>query len=129
MKIASIARRCAGMAVSLGIVVLSMAGLPAAAVDSAGGGKSASGVTAARLTNADPTEWLAVGRTYDEQRFSPLKQIDTTNVGKLGLAWFADFDTNSSGSRGSQTSIPIAVRKRRRSLSMAFCTCRRRGAR
>ncbi len=29
-----------------------------------------------------------------EQRFSPLKQIDKSNVAGLGLAWFADFDTN-----------------------------------
>src|SRR6201999_2374099 len=44
--------------------------------------------------NTDTAQWLSVGRTDDEQRFSPLKQIDTTNVTKLGLAWFADFDTN-----------------------------------
>ncbi|MHB1207779.1 MAG: outer membrane protein assembly factor BamB family protein, partial [Rhodospirillaceae bacterium] len=30
---------------------------------------------------------MSHGRTYSEQRFSPLTQIDTTNVGKLGLAW------------------------------------------
>jgi quinohemoprotein ethanol dehydrogenase len=39
-------------------------------------------------------EWLGVGRTPDEQRFSPLTQINTDNVKKLGLAWYADFDTN-----------------------------------
>jgi len=54
--------------------------------------------------NAEPGEWLSVGRTYDEQRFSPLKGINTDNVAKLGLAWFADFDTN----RG-QEATPLAI--------------------
>jgi quinohemoprotein ethanol dehydrogenase len=37
--------------------------------------------------DSDPNEWLSNGRTYSEQRFSPLDQINTTNVGKLGVAW------------------------------------------
>ncbi|MGA9797250.1 MAG: PQQ-dependent dehydrogenase, methanol/ethanol family [Rhizomicrobium sp.] len=37
--------------------------------------------------NSDPGEWLTTGRTYSEQRFSPLNQINTTNVSKLGVAW------------------------------------------
>jgi quinohemoprotein ethanol dehydrogenase len=55
-------------------------------------------VTAQRLmrANSDPGDWMSVGRTHDEQRFSPLTQINTRNVSKLGLAWFADFDTNRS---------------------------------
>jgi PQQ-dependent dehydrogenase (methanol/ethanol family) len=44
------------------------------------------------------------GRTYSEQRYSPLAQIDTANVARLGLAWFADFDTK----RG-QESTPVEV--------------------
>lgn len=47
---------------------------------------------------------MSIGRTYDEQRFSPLTQINTENVGRLGLAWFADFDTN----RG-QEATPLAI--------------------
>ncbi len=31
--------------------------------------------------------WLAYGRNYYEQRFSPLDQINRDNVSKLGLAW------------------------------------------
>ena len=30
-------------------------------------------------------QWMSYGRTWDEQRFSPLKGIDETNVGRL--AW------------------------------------------
>lgn len=33
------------------------------------------------------------GRTYDAQRFSPLKDINESNVGQLGLAWYAELDT------------------------------------
>ncbi|MEL7232580.1 MAG: hypothetical protein AAGJ85_08740, partial [Pseudomonadota bacterium] len=32
-------------------------------------------------------------RTYSEQRFSPLDQINAETVGDLGLEWFADMDT------------------------------------
>ena len=48
-------------------------------------------VNGARIAKAaDPGEWLSYGRTYDEQRFSPLKQINTTTAKDLGLAWYAD---------------------------------------
>jgi PQQ-dependent dehydrogenase (methanol/ethanol family) len=63
-------------------------------------------VDGARIENADsePGSWMSHGRTYSEQRYSPLKQIDASNVGRLGLAWFADMDTN----RG-QEATPIVV--------------------
>ncbi len=54
-------------------------------------------VTTERLlgaANGGSTQWLTYGGDYAEHRFSPLKQIDTTNVGTLGLKWFADYDTN-----------------------------------
>lgn len=59
-----------------------------------------------RLTAAatDSVNWLSYGRTYDEQRFSPLDQVNVANVGKLGLAWYADMDTD----RG-QEATPIVV--------------------
>ena len=42
-----------------------------------------------RLLNVDhePGSWLTTGRTYAEQRYSPLKQINDKNVDQLGLAW------------------------------------------
>ena len=57
------------------------------------GGKPVDGE---RIANADaePGNWLSYGRTYSEQRYSPLKQINDKNAQKLGLAWFADLDTN-----------------------------------
>ncbi len=54
--------------------------------------------------NAEPGQWLSVGRTYDEQRFSPLTQVNTDTVGKLGLAWFADLDSNR-GQEGTPLEI------------------------
>ena len=42
---------------------------------------------AALADEADGTDWAAYGRTYSEQRFSPLDQINRQTVGKLGLAW------------------------------------------
>src|ERR1051325_9553245 len=46
-------------------------------------------VDGAKIANADadPGEWLSHGRTYSEQRFSPLAKINTSNVNKLGVAW------------------------------------------
>ena len=44
-------------------------------------------VTAETLLNPDPADWLMINRTYDEQRFSPLNQINRSNVGELRMAW------------------------------------------
>jgi PQQ-dependent dehydrogenase (methanol/ethanol family) len=66
----------------------------------------AANVNGARITNADsdPANWLTHGRTYNEQRFSPLKQVDDHNVGQLSLAWHYDLDTH----RG-QEATPLVV--------------------
>jgi PQQ-dependent dehydrogenase (methanol/ethanol family) len=63
-------------------------------------------VDGARIVNADsePGMWMSVGRTYNEQRYSPLKQINDTNAGQLGLAWSFDLDT----ARG-QEATPLVV--------------------
>ncbi len=39
---------------------------------------------------SDGKDWPAFGRTYGEQHFSPLDQINSDTVGKLGLAWSVD---------------------------------------
>ena len=41
-----------------------------------------------------PDQWLVHGRTYSEQRYSPLNQINTETVTKLGIAWIFETDTN-----------------------------------
>ena len=63
-------------------------------------------MNAERIGNAgdEPGNWLAHGRTYDEQRFSTLDQINDSNAQDLGLAWY--FDTGTD--RGLEAT-PIVV--------------------
>jgi len=63
-------------------------------------------VNASLIINADrePGNWMTYGRTYGEQRFSPLDQINYQNVSQLGLAWYYDLDTN----RG-QEATPLVI--------------------
>ena len=42
---------------------------------------------------ANPGEWSMLGRTSEQHHFSPLKQINDSNVARLGLAWHADLPT------------------------------------
>jgi len=42
----------------------------------------------------EPADWSLHGGGNEEQQFSPLKQIDAANVGKLGLVWSHEFGTN-----------------------------------
>ncbi|CAN5861112.1 hypothetical protein BH11GEM2_BH11GEM2_31320 [soil metagenome] len=46
-----------------------------------------------RAADADSAQWLSYGRTYTEQRHSPLRQVDERSVVRLGLAWSVDFQT------------------------------------
>jgi len=67
------------------------------------GGKPVNGERIANV-DAEPGNWLSYGRTYGEQRYSPLKEINDKNAQKLGLAWFADLDTNRA-----QEATPLIV--------------------
>ena len=59
-----------------------------------------------RIINAEsePGNWLAYGRTYEEQRFSPLDAINKDTVSGLGLEWFLDMRSNRA-----LESTPIVV--------------------
>ncbi len=46
-----------------------------------------------QAADTEPQNWLAHGRTYGEQRFSPLDKINAGNVKDLGLAWSYDTDS------------------------------------
>src|SRR5258708_20169069 len=63
-------------------------------------------VDGARIGKADQdaADWLTYGRTYGEQRFSPLNRITAGNAEQLGLAWYADLDT----ARG-QEATPLVI--------------------
>ena len=47
----------------------------------------------AGIETAEPGAWLTYGRNYEEQRFSPLTDINRETVNGLDLAWFKDLDT------------------------------------
>jgi len=50
-------------------------------------------------------EWSNYGRDWNEQRFSPLTQVNDQNVKQLGLAWFADLAEKG----GSYETTPLVV--------------------
>src|SRR5271165_3430481 len=58
-------------------------------------------VTDQMLANPSPSDWLMINRTYDEQRFSPLDQINRENVKQLQLAWARGM------AAGTNETIPI----------------------
>lgn len=65
------------------LLALMLVGLAAAC------GPRPAAVDEARILAADrePGNWMSHGRTYSEERYSPLEAINTGNVGQLGLAW------------------------------------------
>ena len=52
----------------------------------------------------DGRNWPAYGRTFSEQRYSPLDQINDRNIEQLHLAWSLDLDTF-----GHSQSTPLEV--------------------
>jgi quinohemoprotein ethanol dehydrogenase len=79
-----------GVAFVAVLVTLALGSQSARAAD------GAANVNAKRMADpaATAANWMSVGGTYSEQHFSPLTQINKDNVAQLGLAWFADYDTN-----------------------------------
>jgi quinohemoprotein ethanol dehydrogenase len=98
-------RRGTGAAALMAVLALGGCRPSSGALGSAASGGSAN-VDAARLTNADkePGNWMSQGRTYSEQRFSPLDKVNVGNVKDMGLAWSFDLATN----RGVEVT-PIVV--------------------
>ncbi len=101
----AVASRIAGvLSLSFGLLVLASCTKPAenASQEPAAAATTAAvEVQAARLIDGDaiinadsnPGEWLSHGRTYSEQRYSPLTKINSENVEQLGLAWSYDLPT------------------------------------
>lgn len=82
-------------AVAAGPIILSLAAPLAASAPPSGD---------AGLIDANRgDDWPAYGRTYGEQHFSPLAQIDRSNISRLGLAWSFDLPA------GNPMSGPIQV--------------------
>ena len=87
-------------------IILVLAVYASSRVSQKGATSKPANVDAARIAAADgePGNWMTHGRTYSEQRFSPLKEITDRNVENLGLAWYFDLDTD----RG-QEATPLVV--------------------
>src|SRR5262245_34492468 len=85
------------------ILVLSLLGLVVSTWVAAG--QQTRRIDDAALKNAGKTgdDWLTYGLTLGETRYSPLKQIDTTNVAKLGMTW--SYDVGPGG--GPQEATPL----------------------
>ena len=81
-----------------------MLGTAAGLVSPALGAAAFVPVTDAMLDNPAPSDWLMVSRTYDQQRFSPLDQINTSNANQLRMAWARSLPL------GTQESTPIVYR-------------------
>lgn len=92
------------------VMLIACVSLSAKAADSVVAGRvDADRIVGAALTakpesGSDRDNWLAHGRTYAEDRHSPLTEINPGNVAELGLAW--SYDTRSH--RGLE-STPIVV--------------------
>jgi quinohemoprotein ethanol dehydrogenase len=49
---------------------------------------------AALADESETKDWLAYGRTYSEQRFSPLEQINASTVADLEVDWYLDLPSD-----------------------------------
>src|SRR5579863_4457880 len=58
-------------------------------------------VTREMLVNPPAADWLMISRTYDEQRYSPLGQINQGNVGSLRMVFSRGLPP------GTQESTPL----------------------
>src|SRR5260370_30539057 len=81
----SIVRRGVALGIAASLLLAGSAG--------AGAFQQAAARSTAATANLD---WPGFGNTSDNTRYSPLTQINTGNVGKLGLAWTAQEGGNLS---------------------------------
>ena len=82
----------AGLALIAAALVVSGAAAPARRAI----GAAAVNATRHLNANSEPGTWMSAGRTYDEQRYSPLTLINQSNVKNLSLAWYGDIDTTNA---------------------------------
>lgn len=91
------------------VSVLAGTGFVLGVVACVGTGNRGSTGSSAAAQPADPvaavtTQWAANGGDYNEQRHSPLDQVNVANVRQLGVAWYADL-----AERGGYENTPLMV--------------------
>ncbi len=74
----------------LGLAALSLAGCSRTGAPTGDAAKTIAANNALLVDGNQGDDWPGYGRTFGEQHFSPLTQINDENVGKLGLAWSMD---------------------------------------
>jgi acido-empty-quinoprotein group A len=67
------------------------------------------GLDPAALLKQPPNSWPTYNGDYSGRRFSPLTQINSSNVQTLSLAWAARYTANNPGSRVQIKSTPLLV--------------------
>jgi alcohol dehydrogenase (cytochrome c) len=70
--------------------------------------KPAPAFTPAQLTTLPTTAWITNGGTVFNQRYSPLKQLDRTNVNELKAVWRASLGGSGLGSQTSAQAQMLA---------------------
>ena len=94
---------------SMTLLLLGLSTLPFAAwqwANAANSEASTQGTAASNALLADGNsndDWPGFGRTYGEQHYSPLAEINDSNVGRLSLAWYRDLGPSNPAS------IPIKI--------------------
>src|SRR5581483_958556 len=78
---------------------------------SAGRAQPAPQVDDAALKAGSPTgaEWLSYSVNWSEQRYSPLSQVNASNVSRLGLAWSFDIPAASGNPQVHQEATPLVI--------------------
>src|ERR1700726_5073158 len=66
----------------------------------------AQSVDTARIEGGGQNDWLTYHGSYKSYHYSPLAQINTGNVGNLGVAWI---HIPGRPTRGLQSMPPVAV--------------------
>ena len=61
------------------------------------------------LRDDEPGQWLAAGRSWRADRFSPLAAIHERNVDSLGVAWEYEFRSHRGRVEHGQESTPVVV--------------------
>lgn len=62
-----------------------------------------------RQADAEPGQWMGLGRTYKGERFSPLTSISDSNASRLGFAWEYSARTRRGRVEHGQEATPIVV--------------------
>ena len=87
-------KSCSVIGVVVGSIAAAMTLAAGTSPDKAGA-FNAGNVSEARVLaeSGNGNNWLVNGGNFGSQHFSPLRQIDDKNIGKLGLAWSLDLDS------------------------------------